>query len=145
MSIHSGKNRLFLYNFSKDSVTSKALFAHGSCDNLPGVDYSDIEPKFSNIPETHCSSLGKYKIGKRGSSNWGVHFNYKLHGLKSTNNNAYARTIVLHSWEMMTDKESYSETTPYSWGCPMVSDKQMRALDKQLKTTEKPALLWIYK
>ncbi len=145
MSIHSGKNRLFIYNFETDSILNQGLCAHGSCDNLPGIDYNDIEPKFSNTHETHCSSLGKYKIGKRGYSNWGVHFNYKLHGLEATNNNAYARTIVLHSYEMMPDKETYPETIPYSWGCPMVSDKLMKTLDGFLKTSEKPVLLWIYK
>jgi len=145
MSIHSGKNRLFVYNFSKDSISTKALCAHGSCDNLPEVDYNDINPKFSNTHETHCSSLGKYKIGKRGYSNWGVHFNYKLHGLESTNSNAYARTIVLHSWEMMPDEETFPNTIPYSWGCPMVSDKAMKIVDRLLKTNKKPTLLWIYK
>lgn len=141
MSIHSGKNRLFVYNFNSNTIVSEGLCAHGSCDNLPNA---KVDPEFSNVHETHCSSLGKYKIGKRGYSNWGVHFNYKLHGLESTNSNAYARTIVLHSWEMMPDKETYPESIPYSWGCPMVSDSQMNALDKLLKPSKKPVLMWIF-
>lgn len=145
MSIHSGKNRLFIYDLKNDSIISKALCAHGSCSNLPGKDETDTKPTFSNTHETLCSSLGKYKIGKRGYSNWGVHFNYKLHGLEATNSNAYARTIVLHSWEEMPNKEVYPQNCPNSWGCPMVSDQQMRTLDKHLKPSKKPVLLWIYK
>jgi len=144
MSIHSGKNRLFVFDLKLDSIVSEALCAHGSCSNLPGKDEYDPKPTFSNTHETLCSSLGKYKIGKRGYSNWGVHFNYKLHGLEATNKNAYARTIVLHSWEEMPDKEIYPEYSPNSWGCPMVSDNEMRALDKRLKPSKKPVLLWIY-
>lgn len=145
MSIHSGKNRLFVYDLKKDSVISSALCSHGCCNNEWAADSTKTTPKFNNIPESHCSSIGKYKIGKRGYSNWGINVNYRLHGLEYTNNNAYSRAIVLHSWEMITENETFPEGTPEGWGCPAVSNQQMRALDSLLKKEKKPLLLWIYK
>lgn len=144
MSIHSGKNRLFIYNFKTDSIIHKGLCSHGCCQNQWGEDDTKTTPKFSNINNSHCSSLGKYKIGKRGYSNWGIHVNYKLHGLDSSNNNAYSRVIVLHSWDMVSDNETFPKGTPEGWGCPAVSNTLMRTIDRLLKHNNKPVLLWIY-
>ena len=144
MGLHSGKNRLFVYDLKKDSIISSALCSHGCCNNEWSADSSKTTPKFNNIPESHCSSLGKYKIGKRGYSNWGINVNYRLHGLEYTNNNAYSRAIVLHSWEMIAENETFPEGTPEGWGCPAVSNQQMRKLDSLLKKEEKPLLMWIY-
>ncbi len=57
MSLHSGKNRFFVYDLKANVIKAEGLVAHGSCNTrfLP-------EPKFSNIPDCGCSSLGKYKI-----------------------------------------------------------------------------------
>lgn len=145
MSIPSGKNRLFLYQFASDSILSEGLCSHGCCDGPWGLDYTRTKPKFSNVHESHCSSLGKYKIGQRGYSNWGIHINYKLHGLQSSNSNAYARTIVLHSWMMIPKHETYPDGCPEGWGCPAVSNEQMKYLDKILSENNSPMLLWIYK
>ena len=144
MNIHSGKKRLFIYQFSNHSIISAGLCSHGCCDRAWGADESKTNPIFSNVPESHCSSLGKYKIGKRGYSNWGIHVNYKLHGLEATNNNAFDRFIVLHSWEMVSDSECFPEGTPEGWGCPAISNNQMRTIDRLLKATSDPVLLWIY-
>ena len=144
MGIHSGKNRIFIYQFNSDSVLSKGLCSHGCCSGAWGGDDSKENPKFNNIPESHCSSLGKYKVGARGYSNWGININYKLHGLESSNSKAYERVIVLHSWNMVGDAEIYPAGTAEGWGCPAVSNNQMRYLDGLLKDVDKPVLLWIY-
>ena len=144
MSIHSGKNRLFVYNFKTDSIINTALCAHGCCDNEWSADSTKTAPYFSNIPDSHCSSIGKYKIGKRGYSNWGININYRLHGLESTNSNAYSRAIVLHSWDIIAEKETYPTGSPEGWGCPAVSNNFMRKLDSLIKDEQKSILLWIY-
>lgn len=144
MSIHSGKNRLFVYNLKNKSIVLSGLCSHGCCEKEWGSDQTKVNPKFSNIENSHCSSLGKYKIGKRGYSNWGIHVNYKLHGLEDTNKNAYKRFIVLHSWERISDKEVYPYGTPEGWGCPAVSNSVMKDLDKLLKKQNKPVLLWMF-
>ncbi len=144
MKIHSGKKRFFVYDFVKDTIIKSGLVAHGCGINYWSADDSKNTPVFSNVPESHLSSLGKYKIGKRGWSNWGIHVNYRIHGLDSTNDNAYKRNIVLHSWNLMTDEEIYPQGSAESWGCPAVSNQFMRELDALLKKQTKPVLLWMY-
>jgi hypothetical protein len=142
MKIHSGKKRFFLWDLKGDSVLKVGMCSHGTCGNLKEYDTS-LSPQFSNTPESHCSSLGKYKIGKRGYSSFGININYKLHGLEKSNNNAYKRFIVFHSWEI-ADDEIYPQELTESWGCPAVSNNFMREMDVVLKNEEKPVLLWIY-
>jgi len=144
MDIHSGRERLFVYDFSRDSIVDSGLVSHGCCDGSWGMDESKDSPLFKNVAESHCSSLGKYRIGARGWSNWGIHVNYKLHGLENLNDKAYERYIVLHSWEMVSDEEVYPDGTPEGWGCPAVSNALMKRLDERLSTS-KDVLLWIIK
>ena len=140
-SIPSGKYRMFVWDYTQTRIVKSVLCAHGS-GNSSFV--SDDKVVFSNVPESHYSSKGKYKIGSRGWSNWGIHVNYKLHGLESTNNNAFKRIIVLHSYDMVEDAEIYPEELVNSWGCPMVSNNSMKYLDEVLKEAKQPVLLWVY-
>ncbi|PCJ26600.1 MAG: peptidase [Flavobacteriales bacterium] len=142
MKIHSGKKRFILWDFKGDSILKSGMCSHGTCDNLAGYD-ANKTPQFSNTNESHCSSLGKYKVGKRGYSSFGIHINYKLHGLEKTNSNAYKRYIVFHSWGI-DDNETYPTEIAESWGCPAVSNNFMRKIDEVLKTKKTPVLLWIY-
>lgn len=144
MSIHSGKNRLFVWNFNLNKTELLGICSHGSCDGKTGLGYSRTEAKFSNVPSSYCSSKGKYKIGNRGYSNWGININYKIHGMEPTNSNAYKRFVVLHSWEAVPNEEIYPEYAPNSLGCPMVSNEMMTLLDDKLKHKKTPVLLWIY-
>ncbi len=143
LSIHSGKNRFFVYDFGQKKITSKKLVTHGSCDvNGDNPDKWE-KARFSNKNDSHCSAKGKYKIGKRDYSSWGIKVKYWLHGLEKTNNNAEQRVIVLHSWNAVSDEEVYPKFSPLSWGCPAVSDEFMKALDGKLQKAKKPVLLWI--
>lgn len=144
MKIHSGKKRFFIYDYKSKSVISSSLCSHGCGDSIWGIDQTKDCPVFSNVPESHCSSLGKYRVGKRGYSNWGINVNYKLHGLEKTNSNAFDRTIVLHSWLDITEEETYPTGTAEGWGCPAVSNDFMSALDPILTKSNKAILLWIY-
>lgn len=143
MSIHSGKNRFFVYSFKDTIVTDKNIVTHGSCDQFEENPYKYQTAKFSNTPDSHCSSKGKYKVGNRDYSSWGINVKYWLHGLEETNNNAVDRVVVLHSWDAVSNREIYPQYSPLSWGCPAVSDKFMKKLDEKLKQTAKPVLLWI--
>lgn len=145
MNRHSGLKRLFVWNTELDTLEKSYLVSHGCCDEPWGNDQTKKDPRFSNVPESHCSSLGKYKLGERGFSNWGVNTKYFMHGLDSTNRNAYSRVIVFHSWEKVPDHEVYPKGTPEGWGCPAVSNDAFREIDVWLKKAEKPVLMWIYK
>jgi len=144
MSIHSGKKRFFVWDFKSNKVISEYMVAHGCGQNQWHGDESKTNPSFSNIVDSHCSSLGKYKIGKRGWSTYGVNINYRLHGLESTNSNACKRDVVFHSWSAVTDDEVYPSGTIEGWGCPAISNNSFLEIDELLKKTDKPTLMWIF-
>ena len=144
MSIHSGKKRAFLWDMKKDSILAEGMCAHGCGSNPWGETFTKEKPKFSNTPDSHCSSIGKFKIGKRGYSSWGINVNYLMHGLESTNTNALKRQIVLHSWDDVPEREVYPNGTPEGWGCPAVANGFMKIVDPKLKASEKPVLLWMF-
>lgn len=143
LSIPSGKHRFFIYDFKTDKIINQNLVTHGSCDQLEVNPNKWEKARFSNKNNSHCSSKGKYKIGKRDYSSWGINVKYWLHGLETTNANAVERVVVLHSWDAVANKEIYPDHSPLSWGCPAVSDQFMELLDARLKLTQKPVLLWI--
>lgn len=140
-SIHSGKNRFFVWDFKKDTVKYGGLCCHGY-----GQQSTQKMPVFSNVEGSYCSSLGKYRVGARAYSKWGINVHYKMHGLEKTNNNAFKRWIVLHSHTPMPSKEIYPHHLPLGWsqGCPVINDELMRKLDALFKGETKPMLLWIY-
>ena len=143
LSIHSGKNRFFICDLKANKVIAENLVTHGSC-NVESVNENKWEKaKFSNSNNSHCSSKGKYKIGKRDASSWGIGIKYWLKGLEKTNNNAEKRVVVLHSWSAVANKEVYPKYSPLSWGCPAVSDEFMKILDEKLQKSKKPVLLWV--
>ena len=143
LSIHSGKNRFFIYDFQSKKILDKNLVTHGSCDQFEENPEKWKKVKFDNRMDSHCSMKGKYKIGNRDYSSWGINVKYWLHGLESTNNDAVKRVVVLHSWNAVKNKEIYPKYAPLSWGCPAVSNEFMEKLDKKLQKSDKPVLLWI--
>jgi len=145
MSLHSGVKRFIVWDFTKNKISYSFLVGHGCGDNPWNNDFSKDTPKFSNVDGSHCSSLGKYKIGQRAHSDWGVNIKYVLHGLESTNSNAFKRFIVFHSWEVVSDEEVYPNGTPEGWGCPTISNNSFKIIDPLLKSSTKPVLMWIYK
>jgi hypothetical protein len=140
MSIHSGKNRIFVYDFKQKEITIEGLCAHGV-----GGGSTPTKPVFSNKEGSYCTSLGKYKVKGRSYSNWGINVHYKMYGLEKTNSNAFKRIVVLHSYTPVPNQEIYPQTLfGQSAGCPVLSDGTMRKIDALLKTKKKPVLLWIY-
>jgi hypothetical protein len=144
MSIHSGLNRFIVWDFKGDSIFYKCLVGHGCGENSWSKDESKENPIFSNKENSHCTSLGKYKLGERGYSDWGIHVKYLMHGLEKTNNNALKRTIVFHSWDAVSESEIYPNGTAEGWGCPTISNKSMQFLDPIFLKSKKSILLWIY-
>lgn len=144
MSLHSGVKRFFVYDLKGDSIKNSFLVGHGCCRNPWSTDYSKTSPVFSNKDGSHCSSLGKYKLGERAYSNWGVNVKYVMHGLEASNSNALARVIVFHSWEEVSDSEVWPAGTPEGWGCPTISNNSFKLIDPVIKASGKPVMMWIY-
>ncbi|MFN0292067.1 murein L,D-transpeptidase catalytic domain-containing protein [Pedobacter helvus] len=140
MSRPSGKNRLFVYDFKQKKTIISGLCAHGV-----GGGSTAIKPVFSNKVGSNCTSLGKYKVKNRAYSNWGINIHYKMYGLEQTNNNAFKRIVVLHSYTPVPNYEIYPRTLfGVSAGCPVIADEQMKQIDKLLIKKKKGVLLWIY-
>lgn len=141
---HSGLKRAYLVNLRLKIPYDSFLVSHG-CGSLPwGYDFSKTNALFSNEFESHCSSLGHYEIGKRGYSSWGINVKYALHGLDSSNANAFKRIIVLHGWGDVSDNEVYPSGTPEGWGCPAISNRYMQIVDSTIQARKKPILLWAF-
>jgi len=138
MSIHSGRNRFFVYDLETNRVIMAGLVSHGSCN---GVFLE--QAKFSNAPGANCTSEGKYKIGEKYRGQYGK--SYKLYGLESTNSNAYKRAIVLHAYSCIPDEEIYPRVTCNSSGCAGVSPAFFAKLSSIIDQSNKPIVLWIYK
>lgn len=143
LSEHSGRNRFFIYDFKSKKVIDKNLVTHGSCDVFGENINKWKKVKFDNRNNSHCSMKGKFKVGKRDYSSWGINVKYWLHGLEETNKSAVERVVVLHSWNAVKNNEIYPKYSPLSWGCPAVSNEFMKVLDSKLKNESKPVLLWI--
>jgi L,D-transpeptidase catalytic domain len=133
----SGEKRFFVYNLQNDSVEMAGLVTHGS-----GINNSSNTPIFSNTPNSNCTSLGKYKIGKPYYGKFGLA--YKLYGLESTNSKALERFVVLHSHECVPDEEVAPQLICESWGCPTVAPAFLAQLKPLIDASSKPVMLWIY-
>nr|WP_262908804.1 murein L,D-transpeptidase catalytic domain family protein [Chryseobacterium turcicum] len=144
MSLHSGVSRFIIWDFKEQKIVNKYLVGHGCGNNSWSSDGSKDNPQFSNQDGSHLSSLGKYQLGERGRSDWGINVKYLMHGLDKTNNNALKRFIVFHSWNLMSDEEVYPKGSPEGWGCPTISNNAMRELDPIIQNAKKPLLMWIY-
>lgn len=137
MRIASGKKRFFVYNLQKDSVEQAGLVAHGS-----GSDKGTADLIFSNTPNSNCTSLGKYRIGKSYMGTFGLA--YKLYGLDNTNSKAFERFVVLHAHACVPNGEVAPLPICESWGCPTVAPAFLKELQTIIDRSEKPVLLWIY-
>jgi hypothetical protein len=141
--IHSGRKRLFLVDLRSGEAIDSFMVAHGAGANPWGRDFTKDKPQTSNTVNSHLTSTGKYLVGNRDYSTWGINVKYWLYGQDSTNSNAVKRVVVLHSWDHTPDEEVYPDGTPESWGCPAVSDRTMKKLDELLGSSNKKMLLWI--
>jgi len=136
MQLPSGQKRFFVYDFDKDTIQMSGLVTHGNCFQpwLEGRQYS-------NTVGSGCTSLGRYKVSSSYTGKWG--YSYKLHGLDSSNNNAFERTVVLHSHSCVPEEETTEEICQ-SNGCTTVSPGFLDRLKPLLNSSPRPVLLWIY-
>lgn len=136
MSLPSGQERFFIYDLKKDSLKGSGLVAHGNC-----FEYWLEGRRYSNVVGSGCTSLGKYKIGNSYHGKFG--YSFKLHGLDSTNNNAFERTVVLHSHSCVPETETTDDICQ-SNGCPTLAPGFYEKVKSIINKSGKPVLLWIY-
>ncbi len=136
MKIPSSKNRFMVYNLKEKRILEKGLVAHGSGSETEGDTL-----KFSNIEHSNSTSLGMYKIGGSYIGQFGKA--YKLHGLNNTNDKAYLRNVVLHSYYRVPDRETILPICN-SRGCPMVSKNFFLILEHYIDQSKSKLILYIY-
>lgn len=137
MKIPSGKNRFFVYDLKQNKIIDKGLVAHGSGSetSIKG------KLKFSNVPNSLSTSLGKYTIGNHYIGKFGK--SYKLYGLDATNNNAFDRDIVFHYYYDVPYKEQ-DDYICNSYGCPMVNKKYFDRIAKIIDSSTSDIVMSIY-
>lgn len=140
LSIHSGRRRFVVWNIIENRVEHAFLASHGSGSRRSHV--PSAYARVSNADGSHLSSVGRALVAERYVGRYGVA--YRLDGLDETNSAMRKRCIVLHSWRYTTSFPVWPLPTIGSWGCPVLSRRDMRILDKILQQ-EQSVVLWAYK
>lgn len=132
----SNQKRFVVVDLDKKEVISNTFVAHGK--NSGDL----MATSFSNVMESHKSSLGFFRIGQQIQT--ALHGpSLLLDGLeRGINDNARAREIIIHgAWYAA---ESFIKQYGYcgkSFGCPALPDVAMKKL---LPVLANGALLYIY-
>lgn len=137
MKIPSGQNRFFVYDLKLNKIIDRGLVAHGSGSEtkIKG------KLKFSNVPNSLSTSLGKYSIGNYYVGKFGKA--YKLHGLDTTNSNAFIRDIVFHYYFDVPYKEQDNYICN-SYGCPMVNKRYFDRMAAIIDSSKSNIVMSIY-
>lgn len=129
---HSGRYRFFVLDLVEKKILHQGIVLNGR--------EQDGQPIYSNVPGSQCSSRGLAKVGYSYHGRFGKA--YKLIGLDATNSNMMARAVVLHSWRGVPNMQ-VPFRLPNSEGCPTVSTKFMKVLERIIDRSDKPILLYI--
>ncbi|MNQ95081.1 hypothetical protein D3C85_1106240 [compost metagenome] len=113
------------------------MVAHGSGSETG----KEGKLRFSNVPNSLSTSLGRYSIGNHYYGKFGKA--YRLYGLDETNDNAFKRDIVFHYYYDVP----YEEKDGYicnSHGCPMVNKKYFERIARLIDSSKSDILMSIY-
>jgi hypothetical protein len=108
-----------------DLATGEVLWhlhvTHGEASAAPGDAARAVA--FSNIPESHQSSLGLMRSAETYTGDYG--YSFRLDGLEpGYNDNVRRRDIVMHPWEDARPEAIDARgALPTSWGCPAIDDR----------------------
>ncbi len=116
-SLPSTERRLWVLDLKHGEVLFSELVAHGRGS---GDNYAT---RFSNLNESHQSSLGLYLTG--GTYTGGNGYSLILKGLdEGVNDRAEARHIVMHgAWYVSAEQVRKQGRLGRSWGCPALSQE----------------------
>lgn len=136
---HSGRRRLAVWNFREGRAMHLFVASHGSGSAKPHV--RSARARVSDGEGSHLSSEGRALVAERYMGRYGVA--YRLDGLDATNASLRRRCVVLHGWRYTTSFPIWPVATVGSWGCPVLSERDMAALDAILQR-ERQVVLWAY-
>lgn len=126
---HSKNKRMHI--FDREDKTVQSIHAvHGTGSD---IDHDGLATDFSNVPESHKSSLGLYKtlgtyiMAKNGRA-------LRLEGLEASNNNALKRGIVFHGVDYAGEQYVLKNgRCGRSHGCPAVEYAVVQELIDKIK------------
>lgn len=123
----STQRRLWVFDLAKRRLLFKEWVAHGRASGANQAHY------FSNVPESHTSSLGLFRT--LGSYYGHKGYALRLKGLEpGINNNAYRRAIVMHGANYATPAFIHRVgRLGRSWGCPAIRPAVAKPLINSLK------------
>jgi hypothetical protein len=123
----STQKRLWVFDLTKGELMYEELVAHGQGS---GVDRSTL---FSNLPDTHQSSLGLFVtdttyVGSNG-------YSLRMDGLdQGVNDRARERDIVMHGAPYVSDDfVKANGRLGRSWGCPALRNGIAREIIDRIK------------
>lgn len=120
----STQKRLYVINVSNGKILFNTWVAHG---RNSGNEYAN---QFSNLPESHQSSLGFYTTLDTYMGGHG--YSLRLKGCeKGINDNAYERAIVIHAADYVSNRFINSRgALGRSFGCPALpADLSKKIID----------------
>ena len=120
-SLHSSIGRQWIFDLASGELLWNLHVAHGR-GSTDGVDLG-VAVTFSNVPESHQSSLGLVRSAERYDGDYGRSF--RLDGLEpGFNDNVRDRAIVMHPWEGSRPEAVAADgMAAVTWGCPAVDDR----------------------
>lgn len=131
----SKRKRLYVIDLEEKKLLLQTFVAHG---RNSGAEYAR---NFSNLPESHQSSLGFYVTR---STYFGEHgLALKIDGLeRGINDKAFARNIVVHGSDYVgSDFLRSNKMNGRSYGCPAVPREQATRI---INTIKQGSCLFIY-
>lgn len=120
--------RFYLVDLKTGDVVMRSLCGHG-CGNGSSI----LKVELSNVPGSHCSSPGHYRIGLKRKMYSRDAMAFELDGLDKTNSNARSRSILLHESEWLI-----------SHGCVTLRPDRFKKVAEILQSQLKNVIMWIY-
>lgn len=120
--------RFFVIEMKTGKIVHREFTSHGRASG----DLTRAS-KFSNIPESHKSSLGVYRVSE---TYYGTHgYSVRLDGInKGINDNVRKRAIVLHPSKYVSDKYIQQNKFPgRSLGCLTLAPERSRLIIDKIK------------
>lgn len=113
----SGKPRFQVVDLGNGRVVANSLVAHGRGSDPANTGFLQ---RFSNQPGSNASSAGSFVVGETYVGKYGR--SLRLHGLEPQNDMAFARAIVIHSADYVSQTmASTAGRVGRSFGCFTVS------------------------
>jgi hypothetical protein len=123
----STERRLWVLDLATGDTLFHELVAHGEGSG------ADLASRFSNLPDSHQSSLGLFRtadtyVGRNG-------YSLRLDGLETGfNDRARERAIVVHGAPYVSDAFAKTQgRLGRSWGCPALGDDVAREVIDSIK------------